>query len=149
MTKPTFKGKLAVTFLIALIVTAGLVVSAGNGVISSNQDPDSKTQSVLRGDYNDGSTARNALSSSSNLSERIDELLDEGKLPFLFFYADECPFCHQQMPILDELEYEYAEKLTFMRINADERPHDAELFNVSAFPTMFVISDKNESGYVQ
>ena len=83
------------------------------------------------------------------LSNRIDDLLTDDRSVFLFFYSDWCPFCHQQMPIIDELEKEYAEKLAFIHTNVTERPDYAEEFGVSALPTMFVISDKNEEGYVK
>ena len=91
---------------------------------------------------------RKAQSTDDLLSYRIDDIIGD-KPVFLFFYADWCHFCHQQMPIIDELEKEYAEKLAFIHINVTERPDYAEEFGVRALPTMFVISGKNEGGYVK
>lgn len=84
-----------------------------------------------------------------SLFSEIDDALENGKQVFVFFYTDWCHFCHQQMPIVKELENEYAEKLAFMHINADERPHYAELFSVTTFPTMFVITGKKGGGYIK
>jgi parallel beta-helix repeat protein len=53
------------------------------------------------------------------------------------------------MPIIDQLEEEYAEKLAFIHINVTERPDYAEEFGVSALPTMFVISDKKGERYAK
>ncbi|MHC1575266.1 MAG: right-handed parallel beta-helix repeat-containing protein [Candidatus Methanogasteraceae archaeon] len=83
------------------------------------------------------------------LSNRIDDLLAEDKSVFLFFYADWCPYCHQETPIIDQLEAEYAGEVAFIRINVTARPDHAEEFGVSALPTMFVTSGKNEEGYVK
>jgi rhodanese-related sulfurtransferase len=88
------------------------------------------------------------MPNNNSLSSAIDDVLDD-KHVFLFFYTDWCHFCHQQMPIIDELEKEYAGKLAFIRINVNERPDYAEEFGVSALPTMFIISGKNEAGYAK
>ncbi len=83
-----------------------------------------------------------------SLTADIDALLEDTPV-FLFFYADWCHFCHEQLPIVDELEQEYAGKLAFLSINVDETPEYAEVFGVSALPTMVVIYDKNERVYVK
>jgi thioredoxin 1 len=83
------------------------------------------------------------------LRNRIDDVLAEDKSVLLFFYSDWCPYCHQEMPIIDRLEDEYAEAVTFIRINVTERPDHAEEFGVSALPTMIAISGKEEEGYVR
>ena len=83
------------------------------------------------------------------LSNRIDNSLAEGKSVFLFFYADWCPYGHQETPIIDQLEGECAEEVTFIRINVTERPDHAAEFGVSALPTMVVISGTEEGGSVK
>ena len=80
------------------------------------------------------------------LSNRIDDLLAEDDPIFIFFYSDRCPYCHQQMPIIDQLEGEYAGEVTFIWINVTERPDHAAEFDVRALPTMVAISGKNDAG---
>ena len=87
-------------------------------------------------------------SAGDPLSNRIDDILAEDKSVFLFFYADWCPYCHQQMPIIDQLGEEYAEELVFIHINVTARPDHAEEFGVSALPTMIAISGRNGDEYV-
>lgn len=53
------------------------------------------------------------------------------------------------MPIIDELEQEYAGAFAFIRINADDRPDAVEAFEVMEFPTIFIITGKNETGYIK
>jgi parallel beta-helix repeat protein len=88
------------------------------------------------------------MPNNNSLSSKIDDILDD-KPVFVFFYTDCCLFCHQQMPVIDELEKEYAGKLAFIRINVDERPDYAEEFWVDSLPIMFVISDKVDGQYVK
>ncbi|HIE31034.1 MAG TPA: hypothetical protein EYP67_01455, partial [Methanosarcinales archaeon] len=113
-----------------LISTITGTASADGGVCSTESNPE-------------------AGSSGYPLISNIDDILADGKPVFLFFYTDWCHFCHQQMPIVDELEEEYAEKLAFIRINAGERPDYAEEFGVGVLPTIFVISGKNGREYVK
>jgi len=88
------------------------------------------------------------MPNNNSLSSEIDDILADESV-FVFFYADWCHFCRQQMPIIDQLEEEYAGKLAFIHINVTERPDYAEEFGVSALPTMFVISDKKGEGYAK
>jgi thiol-disulfide isomerase/thioredoxin len=83
------------------------------------------------------------------LSNRIDDILADGKSVFLFFYADWCPYCRQETPIIDQLEGKCAEEVTFIRINVTARPDHAAEFNVSALPTMITISGTDEDEYLK
>ena len=81
-----------------------------------------------------------AQSAGDTLSHVIDDILADGEPVFLFFYADWCPHCHHQMPVINELEEEYAGEVTFIRVNVTARPGHAAEFGVSGLPTMIVIS---------
>jgi parallel beta-helix repeat protein len=91
--------------------------------------------------------SEDAASPGTSLWE-IDAILADRPV-LLFFYADWCHYCHEQMPIIDELEQEYAGRLGFLRINVDERPDYSEQFDVSALPTMFIVTDKEDGQYVK
>ncbi|KAF5417141.1 MAG: hypothetical protein C5S49_03835 [Candidatus Methanogaster sp.] len=83
------------------------------------------------------------------LSYMIDDVLAEDKTVCLFFYTDWCPYCHQQMPIIDRLNDEYAGSVTFISINVTARPDHAGEFGVSALPTMIAISGMNGDEYAR
>ena len=84
----------------------------------------------------------------SSLNSLIEDVLNSGKLVFLFFYLDGCGYCRLQKPVIDELEEQYADKIAFIRVSAEENPRAIEEFGVTGFPTMFLIVDKNEEEYV-
>jgi rhodanese-related sulfurtransferase len=92
--------------------------------------------------------SQSSITSTSNnlLSSEIDAILDADKPVFLFFYADWCHFCQEQLPIIDELELEYTEEIIVIRVNSEDNPQAMEEFGVTAFPTMFLVSDKSADG---
>ena len=77
----------------------------------------------------------------------IDALLVDRQV-FLFFYADWCHYCHEQVPIIDELEQDCSTAAAFVRINAGEDLPLEQAFGVEHYPTMAVISDKSNGQYV-
>ena len=80
--------------------------------------------------------------------ERANFINVKDKPVFLFFYTDWCHPCQEQKPIIDQLEQEYSEEVTFVRINGEENPQMMEEFGVESFPAMFLIVGENEEGYV-
>ena len=76
----------------------------------------------------------------------IDALLAD-KPVFLFFYSDWCHYCHEQVPIIDELEQEYDRRVAFLRINADERLPLEQGFGIAQYPTIVLISGKSDGQY--
>jgi len=150
MKKTELRGKLVGILLIVLIITSAFsgAVSAGNSVVSNNPDPGNKTHVIPEENYCDESTPRNTITANLSLSKRINEILEEGKLPFLFFYADWCGFCKKQKPIIEELKEEYADSVEFIWLNAEENREEAQQFGVSGYPTMFFIFGKDDNGYL-
>jgi thiol-disulfide isomerase/thioredoxin len=94
-----------------------------------------------------GSQTSNSLNHSL-LNSKIDSFLKASKPVFVFFYTANCHFCMDQKPIIDELEQEYADKITFIRVNGEDDLYAMNEFGVRGFPAMFLIVDKNEEGYV-
>ena len=150
------KPELASFVLIGLIlasILAGAVSGAGVGGVEDGAEEERAHINIINAglpttSFLNTQTPLSFIPNNNSLSSEIADVLDD-KHVFLFFYADWCHFCHQQMPIIDELEKEYSGKLAFIRINVNERPDYAEEFGVRALPTMFVISDKKEGGYVK
>ncbi|MBC8521985.1 MAG: thioredoxin family protein, partial [Methanomicrobia archaeon] len=137
------KTELAAIAFIALMlcsIFAG-AVSAEN--ISENPSDNTILNETER--YDDFDTSN--PSDNHSLTSEIDALLNT-KPVFLFFYADWCHFCQQQKSIIDELEQEYADKIAFIRVNAEENSQAVDEFGVTGFPAMFLIVNKDEEGYV-
>ena len=83
----------------------------------------------------------------NSLSSEIDRFLDTNKPVFVFFYADGCYPCQRQKLIMDELEREYADKVAFVRVNGDENTEATNVFSVTDFPAMFLITSKVANSY--
>lgn len=76
----------------------------------------------------------------------IDELL-RNKKPFVIdFYADWCPPCQAMIPIMEELEKRYKDKVEIVKVNIDisqNRPLVIK-YRVVSIPTFVFINSKGE-----
>jgi len=74
----------------------------------------------------------------------------KGKPCVLDFYADWCSPCKPQETILTELSKENVE-IDFYKINVEEEPDLAELFNIKNLPTIILCSkeQKKITGFTQ
>lgn len=64
----------------------------------------------------------------------------------LDFYADWCGPCKMMDPILDEVEKEMKGKLTFEKINVDEKTDIASQYGIMSIPTYVIVSEDKEIG---
>ncbi|SEW12253.1 thioredoxin [Halobacterium jilantaiense] len=62
------------------------------------------------------------------------------------FYADWCGPCKTQDPILEDLEEDYGENVTFEKIDVDEAEDVANEYQVRSIPTIVV---ENDEGVVE
>jgi thioredoxin 1 len=62
------------------------------------------------------------------------------------FYADWCGPCKTQDPILDDLEEDYGDSVTFEKIDVDEAEDVANEYQVRSIPTIVV---ENDDGVVE
>jgi thioredoxin len=56
------------------------------------------------------------------------------------FYATWCGNCRRIAPVLGELAREFAPRVRFVKVNADENPELVSRFGVSSTPTLFVLA---------
>ena len=62
------------------------------------------------------------------------------------FYADWCGPCKTQDPILDEMEEDWSDRVTFEKIDVDEAEDVANEYQVRSIPTIVV---ENDEGVVE
>jgi thioredoxin 1 len=80
--------------------------------------------------------------------EKGQEWKYEGELPaILDFYADWCGPCKMVSPILDELSRKYEGKLVVYKINTEEEPELAGMFNISSIPALFFVPKEGDPSY--
>ena len=68
------------------------------------------------------------------------DVLEHDKLVLVDFWADWCPPCHMLSPILDEIADEHADRLTVVKVDADENPELSRDYGVMGLPTMALFS---------
>ena len=64
-------------------------------------------------------------------------------------YADWCGPCRRMAPIMKELAKEYAGKIVIYKINVDEEPELAALFNATSIPLFVLIPRQKDPQLIQ
>lgn len=74
-------------------------------------------------------------------NEYNQEVVDDGGLVLVDFWAVWCGPCRMVAPILEQLAEEYAGKLKIVKVNADEEPDLISSFGISSIPTILVYNN--------
>ena len=75
------------------------------------------------------------VATDANFQELV---LGSDKPVVVDFWAEWCGPCRQVGPILDELNAEHGDKLTFVKLNVDENPVTPFSYRVNGIPTINV-----------
>ena len=75
---------------------------------------------------------------TDNFDERV---LRADKPVLVDFWAEWCPPCKMIAPILEQIEAEYADRLTVAKLNGDDHPAIAARYGVLGFPTLNLYRD--------
>ena len=69
----------------------------------------------------------------------FDQLVLGADKPVLVdFWAQWCPPCHQIVPVLEQIAVERADRLSVVKLNADENPEIPARYRVMAMPTLML-----------
>ena len=66
----------------------------------------------------------------------FEELLQDGKLVIVDFWATWCGPCRMLSPLLDEVEEEMADKITVVKVNVDDADEVAMKYRIMNIPTL-------------
>ena len=66
----------------------------------------------------------------------FEELLQDGKLVIVDFWATWCGPCRMLSPLLDEVEEEMADKVTVVKVNVDDADEIAMRYRIMNIPTL-------------
>lgn len=67
------------------------------------------------------------------------ETISGSKLPVLVdIYTEWCPPCKKLAPIMEKLDEEYKEKVSFCKMNLDENPETGNDLSVNVIPTVIL-----------
>ena len=57
------------------------------------------------------------------------------------FWATWCGPCRMQGPVIDQLDEEMGDKVTFTKVDVDENPETARAFGIMSIPTLLIKKD--------
>ena len=74
----------------------------------------------------------------------FDLAVERYDLMVVDFWAPWCGPCMVMAPVIEELTEEYADRVTFGKLNTDENPATTEKFGVMGIPTLLILQGGNE-----
>ena len=82
----------------------------------------------------------------ANVLEITDENFEtevekENQLTLVDFWATWCGPCRKLSPVIDELASEFAGKVKFVKIKADENVQTAQKYSISGVPSLLVFKN--------
>jgi len=83
---------------------------------------------------------------------QFDALINSDKLVLVDFYADWCEPCKKMKPYLDEISNSMSDRISVIRINADDNQQLCRELNIEALPVLQLYKNKNltwsNTGYI-
>lgn len=65
----------------------------------------------------------------------------EKGLVLVDFWAPWCGPCRMQSPVIDELDEEMGDRVTFTKMDVDQNPETARAFGIMSIPTLLIKKD--------
>ena len=78
-----------------------------------------------------------------NDSNFKEEVINSPKPVVVDFWAPWCGPCKMLAPIMEEVEKELGEKVSFVKLNLDENPVTSLTYRVSSIPTLIIFKGGN------
>ncbi|HEX2937928.1 MAG TPA: thioredoxin family protein, partial [Ruminiclostridium sp.] len=90
-----------------------------------------------------------SVNSKANLGEEWQQAVQEQKPILVYIYTDWCGTCKQMGPLIDSLAYEYSDRYTYIKANAEDSRSDelSKAFKVRGYPTIYLFNPKTNKSY--
>lgn len=97
-------------------------------------------------------TTENATKSNGMTKQQFDDLLKTDKLVLIDFYADWCAPCKKMKPYLEEISGDMPDRVSVIRINADDNQQLCKELKIDALPVLQLYKKQvltwSNSGYI-
>ena len=98
-------------------------------------------------------TTENTVASLGMSKQQFELMLDTDKLVLIDFYADWCEPCKRMKPYLAEIAKDMSDKVTVIRINADDNQALCKELRIDALPVLQLYKNKSlawkNSGFIE
>jgi thioredoxin 1 len=101
---------------------------------------------ILAGTVIQAQQAPQSVAQATVTMADVDNALAKGPV-FLEFETSSCHYCKEQHPISQKLADQYAGKVTFFFVDANENRDLAHAFQVTSVPQMDIIAGKSNGKY--
>lgn len=76
--------------------------------------------------------------------DEFNEAIQQPALTVVEFFTEWCPDCHRIDPFMPEVEEDYRDKLTFVKVNRDSFEELASQYDVIGIPSFIAFRNGNE-----
>ena len=75
------------------------------------------------------------------MAQTFSEIIHDSKPVLVDFYADWCVPCRMMKPILEEVKQKMGNDATIIKVDVDQNPAAAEIYDVAAIPTLMIFKN--------
>lgn len=79
-------------------------------------------------------------------AERLTQLMNEGKVVLVDYWAPWCGYCRRIAPAYDKIAQQYGDRLVVGKINIDDEPVLAHQERIEVIPTLVLYKGKEAAG---
>lgn len=80
--------------------------------------------------------------------DKLNSFLKEKPIAVISFWAAWCGPCKMMSPVIDQFAAKYGDEFAIGKINVDEFPGIAVLYDVKNVPTMVIFKNAQEAGRI-
>ncbi|HHY34083.1 MAG TPA: thioredoxin family protein [Firmicutes bacterium] len=66
----------------------------------------------------------------------FEKIINQGKPGILEFYTTSCPYCRLMVPVLEQLQADYGDRIFVVTMNAERYPSEAAKYEVPGVPAL-------------